>query len=177
VVAVLMKNSTAFLELVFATSHIGAVFLPIKYRLSADEIGYIVIVRISDARLLIADEELAAIAAGNAPLVPLDEAAQASATKLAPEAEPALMHPRRPKGEDGVTQFFHCSVEMGKVILTTQMVKSMSLRQHTGAGYGPCWLFIALCLCWAASRFWPTIRARIRATSWRKSPIRGMFPS
>src|ERR1051325_3531258 len=42
VVAVLMKNSTAFLELVFATSHIGAVFLPINYRLSADEGGYIV---------------------------------------------------------------------------------------------------------------------------------------
>jgi fatty-acyl-CoA synthase len=42
VVAVLMKNSTAFLELVFATSHIGAVFLPINYRLSADEIAYIV---------------------------------------------------------------------------------------------------------------------------------------
>ena len=30
VVAVLMKNSTAFLELAFATSHIGAVFLPIN---------------------------------------------------------------------------------------------------------------------------------------------------
>ena len=35
VVAVLMKNSAAFLELVFATSHIGAVFLPINFRLSA----------------------------------------------------------------------------------------------------------------------------------------------
>ena len=42
VVAVLMKNSTAFLELVFAASHIGAVFLPINYRLSADEVSYIV---------------------------------------------------------------------------------------------------------------------------------------
>ena len=31
VVAVLMKNSAAFLELVFAASHIGAVFLPINY--------------------------------------------------------------------------------------------------------------------------------------------------
>jgi len=30
VVAVLMKNSAAFLELVFATSHLGAVFLPIN---------------------------------------------------------------------------------------------------------------------------------------------------
>ena len=39
VVAVLMKNSTAFLELAFATSHIGAVFLPINYRLSRDEVG------------------------------------------------------------------------------------------------------------------------------------------
>src|SRR3954454_8798395 len=32
VVAVLIKNSAAFLELVFAESHIGAVFLPINYR-------------------------------------------------------------------------------------------------------------------------------------------------
>ena len=56
VVAVLMKNSTAFLELVFAASHIGAVFLPINYRLSADEVGYIV--SNSGARILIADEEL-----------------------------------------------------------------------------------------------------------------------
>lgn len=37
VVAVLMKNSAAFLELVFATSHLGAVFLPINFRLSRDE--------------------------------------------------------------------------------------------------------------------------------------------
>lgn len=94
VVAVLMKNSTAFLELVFATSHIGAVFLPINYRLSADEVGYIV--SNSGAQLLVADEELAAIAAGDAPIVLLDEAAQASATKLGPDAQPASMHPRQP---------------------------------------------------------------------------------
>ena len=64
VVAVLMKNSTVFLELVFATSHIGAVFLPINYRLSADEVGYIV--GNSGARLLIADGEFAVLAAGGA---------------------------------------------------------------------------------------------------------------
>jgi fatty-acyl-CoA synthase len=62
VVAVLMKNSAAFLELVFATSHIGAVFLPINFRLSGDEVGYIV--GNSGARILISDEELAAAAAG-----------------------------------------------------------------------------------------------------------------
>jgi len=56
VVAALMKNSTAFLELVFATSHIGAVFLPINYRLSADEVGYIV--DHSQASLLLVDHEL-----------------------------------------------------------------------------------------------------------------------
>ena len=37
VVAVFMKNSAAFLEIAFATSHLGAVFLPINYRLARDE--------------------------------------------------------------------------------------------------------------------------------------------
>src|SRR3989440_4872272 len=95
VVAVLMKNSTAFLELVFATSHIGAVFLPINYRLSANEVGYII--GNSGACILIADEDLASIAAGDAPVVLLDEAAQSSATRLAPDIAPAPMHPRQPR--------------------------------------------------------------------------------
>src|SRR5213078_778842 len=95
VVAVLMKNSTAFLELVFATSHIGAVFLPINYRLSADEVRYIV--GNSGARILIADEELAALAAGDAPVVLLDEAAQSGVSRFAPNMAPAPMHPRQPR--------------------------------------------------------------------------------
>jgi acyl-CoA synthetase (AMP-forming)/AMP-acid ligase II len=95
IVAVLMKNSAAFLELVFATSHIGAVFLPINYRLSADEVSYIV--GNSGARILIADEELAAITIGHAPVVLLDEAAQSTATQLAPDIAPAPMHVRRPQ--------------------------------------------------------------------------------
>ena len=36
VVALLMKNSPAFVELTFAASHLGAVSLPINYRLAAD---------------------------------------------------------------------------------------------------------------------------------------------
>src|SRR5438552_462692 len=95
VVAVLMKNSTAFLELVFATSHIGAVFLPINYRLSAGEVSYIV--GNSGARILIADEELAANAAGDAPAVLLDEAAQSGISRLARDLAPAAMHPRQPR--------------------------------------------------------------------------------
>src|SRR3954465_11180843 len=62
IVAVLLQYSAAFPDLVFAASHIGAVFLPINYRLSADEVGYIV--GNSGARILIADEELAGIAVG-----------------------------------------------------------------------------------------------------------------
>jgi fatty-acyl-CoA synthase len=95
VVAVLMKNSAAFLELVFATSHIGAVFLPINFRLSRDEVGYIV--GNSAARILIADEEFAGITAGAAPVVLLDEATQAGAGRLAPDITPAAMHPRQPR--------------------------------------------------------------------------------
>jgi fatty-acyl-CoA synthase len=95
VVAVLMKNSTAFLELAFAASHIGAVFLPINYRLSAAEVGYIV--GNSGARILIADEELATIAAGSAPVVLLDEAAQSTVTHLAADIAPAPIHPVQPR--------------------------------------------------------------------------------
>src|SRR5256884_62937 len=80
VVAALMKNSAAFLELVFATSHLGAVFLPINFRLSTDEVGYIV--GNSGARILIADEGLEGIAAVNVPVVPLDEAAQSGISRL-----------------------------------------------------------------------------------------------
>jgi fatty-acyl-CoA synthase len=94
VVAVLMKNSAAFLEIAFAVSHIGAVFLPINYRLSADEVGYIV--GNSGTRLLVADEEFADSAAGGAPVVLLDEAAQSSATNLAADAASAPMRPRAP---------------------------------------------------------------------------------
>jgi fatty-acyl-CoA synthase len=94
VVAVLMKNSAAFLDIAFATSHIGAVFLPINFRLSADEVAYIV--ENSGARVLVADEELAGNAAGPAPIVLVDERAQADATRLAPDAAPAPAHPRHP---------------------------------------------------------------------------------
>ena len=83
VVALLMKNSPAFLELTFAISHLGAVSLPINYRLSADEVGYIL--EDAGARLLIGDQELAA----GLPIgVEVDAAAQRNSTRLAPHAPP-----------------------------------------------------------------------------------------
>src|ERR1700720_1298025 len=94
VVAVLMKNSPAFLDIAFAASHIGAIFLPINYRLASDEIAYIV--ENAGARILVADEEFGATAAGPAPVVLVDQAAQANATRLAPNATPATAHRRIP---------------------------------------------------------------------------------
>src|SRR3954454_24198681 len=94
VVAVLMENSAAFLDIAFAVSHIGAIFLPINYRLASDEIAYIV--ENAGARVLIADEEFSANAAGPIPIVLVNEAAQSNATRLAPDAKPAIAHRRLP---------------------------------------------------------------------------------
>ncbi len=94
IVAVLMKNSPAFLELAFATSHIGAVFLPINYRLAADEVAYIV--QHAGAKLLVADDELVATASGAPDLVLADAAARADSTRLGSGAALADIHPRQP---------------------------------------------------------------------------------
>jgi fatty-acyl-CoA synthase len=94
VIAVLMKNSAAFLDIAFAASHIGAIFLPINYRLASDEIVYIV--RNAGARVLIADEEFGTTAAGPAPIVLVNTAAQADATRLEANPVPVAAHPRLP---------------------------------------------------------------------------------
>lgn len=97
VVAILMKNSAAFVEIAFAVSHVGAVFLPVNYRLAADEVAYIV--ANSGARLLVADAELATATQGaDTEVVFVAGAAQADSTRLwgdAP-ARPAPMSVRRP---------------------------------------------------------------------------------
>jgi fatty-acyl-CoA synthase len=94
VVAVLMKNSPAFIELAFAASHIGAVFLPINYRLAADEVAYIA--GHAGAKLLIADDELRAATRDVAAVVLVNVAARADSTLLAADAPPAEAVPRRP---------------------------------------------------------------------------------
>ncbi len=88
VVALLMKNSTAFLELAFAVSHVGAVLLPINYRLSREEVGYIV--DNAGAGLLFVDDELLPQAAGGAHIVPLDAAAQEDLADAIGEARPVV---------------------------------------------------------------------------------------
>jgi fatty-acyl-CoA synthase len=93
VVAVLMKNSAAFVELALATSHAGAIFLPINFRLSADEVGYIV--ENSAASLLFVEMELEANAAGPARVLVVDAAAQSDTRRLARSAPLVDAAPRR----------------------------------------------------------------------------------
>lgn len=80
VVACVMKNSSAFVELAIAVSHVGAVFLPINYRLAREEIGYIL--AHSDAHLVFADCEFSASVAGLKGVTLLDEAAQRDSRSL-----------------------------------------------------------------------------------------------
>jgi acyl-CoA synthetase (AMP-forming)/AMP-acid ligase II len=81
VVAAVMKNSAAFLEYAFAASHLGAVFLPVNYRLAGPEIAYIV--DHAGARLVLADAEFAPQVEGLPNIALLDEAAQRDCRVLA----------------------------------------------------------------------------------------------
>ena len=88
VVALLMKNSAAFVELALAASHAGAVLLPINFRLAADEVDYIV--GHAGAKLMFVDDELVAGAGGFAPMVVLDASARADSRRLSPGVEPLI---------------------------------------------------------------------------------------
>ncbi len=54
-VALLMKNSAAFIEIALAVSHAGAVLVPVNFRLAPAEVDYIL--RDSGAALLFCDEQ------------------------------------------------------------------------------------------------------------------------
>ncbi len=90
IVAVVMKNSAAFIELAFATSHIGAVFLPVNYRLAAEEVSYIT--GHAGAKLIFADAELAGLVAALENVILVDTVAQSDSTRLAGDAASAPMH-------------------------------------------------------------------------------------
>lgn len=75
IVALVMKNSAAFIELIYAVSHLGAVILPINFRLSGDEIFYIT--NHAGVDLMIADQEFRhAVKQSNLPTVFLTQPAQ-----------------------------------------------------------------------------------------------------
>ncbi|HYH37646.1 MAG TPA: AMP-binding protein [Azospirillum sp.] len=92
VVAAVMKNSAAFLEIAFAASHLGAVFLPINFRLARAEVAFIT--GNAEAKLVFADAELAALVEGEPRAVLVDAAAQADGRVLAGDAPAAAMRVR-----------------------------------------------------------------------------------
>ena len=82
VVALLMKNSPAFFDFKFALSHLGAVALPLNYRLAAEEIDYIT--DHAGAKLIVCDDELTGLIANDrAPAIVLDDAMQRDSRRLA----------------------------------------------------------------------------------------------
>jgi len=81
VVALVMKNSAGFLDLVLGASHVGAVLLPINYRLAAAEVAYIH--DHAGVKLVLADEELSEQTAKLPRVVPISKAAQNDIRALA----------------------------------------------------------------------------------------------
>jgi len=80
VVALLMKNSSAFLELSLAVSYVGGVLLPINYRLGADEVDYIA--KHGQARLLFMDSELVTEGHFDVEVIVVDKSAQSDSSLL-----------------------------------------------------------------------------------------------
>lgn len=97
VVAAFMKNSAAFVELAIAVSRIGAVFLPINFRLAREEVAYIL--ENAGARLLFADAEFDAVVDGLPGLVTLGAAAQEDPTRLVPPGLPVPPPAARQEGD------------------------------------------------------------------------------
>jgi fatty-acyl-CoA synthase len=81
IVAVFLKNSAAFIELAFAASHLGAIFLPINFRLAATEVAYIL--ENAGAKIMLADAEFEPLLGTCFGAVYVDTAAQSNSTKLA----------------------------------------------------------------------------------------------
>jgi fatty-acyl-CoA synthase len=103
VVALLMKNSAAYLDIAFAASYLGAVFLPINYRLSREEVAYIV--ADSGTKLLCVDEELTASAGGTDAVLVFDVAAQRDPRVLGSGSPP----PPVPRGPQDLMRLMYTS--------------------------------------------------------------------
>ena len=105
IVALVMKNSPAFLEFAFAASHLGAVLLPVNYRLSKQEFTYVH--DHAGVTLIAADSEFAAMVEGFANAVLLDADARVDTRTLAGDRAPAP--PPVPRGPDDLYRLMYTS--------------------------------------------------------------------
>ncbi len=93
VVALLMKNSPAFIQAAMAISHLGGIYLPLNFRLSAEEVSYIT----GDAgsKLILVDEELLSLAPAELPKIVVTQEAQADLAVLAQDQTPVTQPAHR----------------------------------------------------------------------------------
>ncbi len=98
IVAVLMLNSSAFLEIALAVSHIGAVFLPVNYRLAQEEVGYIL--NHAGAKYLFVDGELKDKADPSITTFTINGRAQLDSRILGGDLNPELATPAYKEPDD-----------------------------------------------------------------------------
>ncbi len=91
-VALLMRNSPAFLELAYGASHLGAVLLPVNFRLAPDEVRYVA--GHAGAKLLVVDDALDRVPDACPARIVLDAAARDSLAERAPDAPAPAPTPR-----------------------------------------------------------------------------------
>jgi len=104
-VGAFMRNSAAFVELAIATSRLGGVFLPINFRLTAEEVAYIV--ANAAAGLVLADAEFAQVVAPLPSTILVDDAAQRDSRRLAPARLP--IPPVASRGPDDLFRLMYTS--------------------------------------------------------------------
>lgn len=131
VVALLMKNSTAFLELSIAISRVGAVILPLNYRLSREEVEYIA--GHAGTRLLFVDEELAPLAQGIAQRVVVDPESQKDGRRLCDGSTKALVPPAHPARPEDLFRLMYTSgtTDRPKGVMHTYLNLHWKSLDHT----------------------------------------------
>ena len=110
IVAVLMLNSSTFLEIALAVSHLGAVFLPVNYRLAPEEVSYIL--NHAGAKYLFVDDELQEKADHSMTVIEVNEQVQLDSRLLGGEINPDLAKPV-PKQPDDLYRLMYTSGTTG----------------------------------------------------------------
>jgi acyl-CoA synthetase (AMP-forming)/AMP-acid ligase II len=119
VVALLSYNCTEFLETIFAVNYLGAIAMPINWRLAAPEVRYIL--EHSEARVIVCDDELVALGA-DAMQEMADPPARIAIATNAPNAWATLasmrstgsVPPRVPTDGDDVHRLMYTSGTTGR---------------------------------------------------------------
>jgi fatty-acyl-CoA synthase len=109
IVALMMKNSPAFIELIYAVSHLGAVILPLNFRLSAEEVDYIV--NHAGATAIVCDDIFQAQAEGaRLPLIVVDDAGRLDIGETLQDASQGRQRIAAvPRGRDDIFRLMYTS--------------------------------------------------------------------